>query len=97
MNGYRTSIRASGTLHRGSFDYQTLQTVRISSVTDGTSNSIMAGEVIPVPGGGVSNFWNENGGTAGTHYTHQLQLLHVPRVTDSASRHSMMADAEILD
>ena len=50
---------------RGFFDYQTLQVAKISSVTDGTSNSIMVGEVIPSQAAD-SNFWNENGGTAGT-------------------------------
>jgi prepilin-type N-terminal cleavage/methylation domain-containing protein/prepilin-type processing-associated H-X9-DG protein len=50
---------------RGFFDYQTLQTVKIASVTDGTSNSILVGEVRPVQTAD-SNFWFENGGTAGT-------------------------------
>jgi len=50
---------------RGFFDYQTLQTVKIASVTDGTSNTILVGEVLPVQTID-SNFWNENGGTAGT-------------------------------
>jgi prepilin-type N-terminal cleavage/methylation domain-containing protein/prepilin-type processing-associated H-X9-DG protein len=49
---------------RGFFDYQTLQTVKIASVTDGTSNTILVGEVLPVQTID-SNFWNENGGTAG--------------------------------
>jgi prepilin-type processing-associated H-X9-DG protein len=53
-----------GTL-RGFFDYQTLQTVKIASVTDGTSNSILVGEVLPVQAAD-SNFWNENGCCAGT-------------------------------
>jgi prepilin-type N-terminal cleavage/methylation domain-containing protein/prepilin-type processing-associated H-X9-DG protein len=50
---------------RGYFDYQTLQVVKIASVTDGTSNTIMVGEVLPIQSAD-SNFWNENGGTAGT-------------------------------
>ena len=53
-----------GTL-RGFFDYQTLQVATIASVTDGTSNTIMVGEVLPYQAID-SNFWNENGGTAGT-------------------------------
>jgi prepilin-type N-terminal cleavage/methylation domain-containing protein/prepilin-type processing-associated H-X9-DG protein len=50
---------------RGFFDYQTLQVVKIAGVTDGTSNTIMVGEVIPIQAAD-SNFWNENGGCAGT-------------------------------
>src|SRR5439155_8910208 len=50
---------------RGFFDYQTLQVAKLSSVTDGTSNTIMVGEVLPIQTID-SNFWNENGGTAGT-------------------------------
>jgi prepilin-type processing-associated H-X9-DG protein len=49
---------------RGFFDYQTLQYVRIDGVSDGTSNTLMVGEVIPVQAAD-SNFWNENGGCAG--------------------------------
>jgi prepilin-type N-terminal cleavage/methylation domain-containing protein/prepilin-type processing-associated H-X9-DG protein len=49
---------------RGFFDYQTLQTAKLASVTDGTSNTIIVGEVLPVQTID-SNFWNENGGTAG--------------------------------
>jgi prepilin-type N-terminal cleavage/methylation domain-containing protein/prepilin-type processing-associated H-X9-DG protein len=50
---------------RGYFDYQTLQFVRIAGVTDGTSNTVMVGEVIPIQAAD-SNFWNENGCCAGT-------------------------------
>ena len=50
---------------RGFFDYRTLQVVKIASVTDGTSNTIMAGEVLPIQDAD-NNFWNTNGGTAGT-------------------------------
>jgi prepilin-type processing-associated H-X9-DG protein len=50
---------------RGFFDYLTLQTVSLASVTDGTSNSLMVGEVIPLRAAD-SNFWHNNGGTAGT-------------------------------
>jgi prepilin-type processing-associated H-X9-DG protein len=49
---------------RGFFDYQTLQYVRIDGVSDGTSNTLMVGEVIPVQAAD-NNFWNENGGCAG--------------------------------
>src|SRR5262249_41350373 len=50
---------------RGMFDYATLQTVRIASVTDGTSYTLMVGEVVPSRAAD-SNFWMTNGGTAGT-------------------------------
>jgi prepilin-type N-terminal cleavage/methylation domain-containing protein/prepilin-type processing-associated H-X9-DG protein len=63
--GDQPDFAVGGGSLRGFFDYQTLQYVRIASVTDGTSNSIMVGEVLPVQTID-SNFWNENGGTAGT-------------------------------
>jgi prepilin-type N-terminal cleavage/methylation domain-containing protein/prepilin-type processing-associated H-X9-DG protein len=50
---------------RGVFDYLTLQTVRLASISDGTSNTLMVGEVIPSRRAD-SNFWESNGGTAGT-------------------------------
>ncbi len=50
---------------RGYFDYQTVQFVKLASVTDGTSNTLMIGEVLPVQSAD-SNFWNENGCCAGT-------------------------------
>jgi prepilin-type N-terminal cleavage/methylation domain-containing protein/prepilin-type processing-associated H-X9-DG protein len=50
---------------RGYFDYRsTSAPPRIASVTDGTSNTIMAGEVMP-SAAGDSNFWYFNGGYAG--------------------------------
>jgi prepilin-type N-terminal cleavage/methylation domain-containing protein/prepilin-type processing-associated H-X9-DG protein len=49
---------------RGFFDYQTLQVATIASTTDGTSNSIIVGEVLPYRVAD-SNFWLFNGGTAG--------------------------------
>jgi prepilin-type N-terminal cleavage/methylation domain-containing protein/prepilin-type processing-associated H-X9-DG protein len=50
---------------RGMFDYRTMQTATIDSVNDGTSNTIFVGEVLP-SNAADSNFWNFNGGTAGT-------------------------------
>jgi prepilin-type processing-associated H-X9-DG protein len=50
---------------RGFFDYLTLQTVSLSSVPDGTSQSLMVGEVLPYRAAD-SNFWYFNGATAGT-------------------------------
>jgi len=57
-------VSGGGTL-RGFFDYRSQQTVSINSVTDGTSNSIMVGEVLPSRAAD-SNFWHMNGSTAGT-------------------------------
>jgi len=50
---------------RGFFDYVTHQTATIASVADGTSNTLIVGEVIPSRDAD-SNFWHTNGGTAGT-------------------------------
>ena len=55
---------ATGQL-RGFFDYATGQVVRIASVTDGTSNTLIVGEVLPWQTAD-SNFWTFNGCTAGT-------------------------------
>jgi prepilin-type N-terminal cleavage/methylation domain-containing protein/prepilin-type processing-associated H-X9-DG protein len=52
---------------RGYFAYriQGIGPVRISSITDGTSNTIMVGETIPAQDAD-SNFWDHNGCTFGT-------------------------------
>jgi prepilin-type N-terminal cleavage/methylation domain-containing protein/prepilin-type processing-associated H-X9-DG protein len=50
---------------RGFFDYASGQVVRIASVTDGTSNTLIVGEVLPWQTAD-SNFWTFNGCTAGT-------------------------------
>jgi len=51
---------------RGFFDYRGTQPPpNIASVTDGTSNSIIVGEVMPSRAAD-SNFWFQNGGLAGT-------------------------------
>ena len=49
---------------RGYFDYGTAQVATIASSTDGTSNSIMVGEVLPEKTAN-SAFYVTNGGTAG--------------------------------
>ncbi len=54
----------NGTL-RGIFDYISSQTVGLNSVTDGSSNTIMAGEMLPYQDAD-NNFWEFNGCTAGT-------------------------------
>jgi prepilin-type processing-associated H-X9-DG protein len=50
---------------RGFADYVTMQVVTIASVTDGTSHSILVGEVLPIQDAN-NNFWAGNGAAAGT-------------------------------
>ena len=50
---------------RGMFDYFGAQMVSIQSVTDGLSNTILVGEVLPYQTADL-NFWNFNGSVAGT-------------------------------
>jgi prepilin-type N-terminal cleavage/methylation domain-containing protein/prepilin-type processing-associated H-X9-DG protein len=50
---------------RGMFDVTTGQTVRLSSVTDGTSNTIAAGESLPAQRAD-NNVWEWNSGANGT-------------------------------
>ena len=50
---------------RGFADYVTMQVVPIASVTDGTSNSILVGEVLPIQDAN-NNFWAGQGAVAGT-------------------------------
>jgi prepilin-type N-terminal cleavage/methylation domain-containing protein/prepilin-type processing-associated H-X9-DG protein len=51
---------------RGYFDYRgTQKPPNVASITDGTSNTIMAGEVVP-SAAADSNFWYFNGSYAGT-------------------------------
>src|SRR5262245_45424617 len=47
------------------WDYATMQIVTLASVTDGTSNSILLGEVLPIADANI-NFWGSNGASAGT-------------------------------
>lgn len=58
--------RGPGSL-RGYFAYRIAQVgpVKVASITDGTSNTIMVGETIPAQVA-CSNFWNQNGATFGT-------------------------------
>jgi len=56
--------KGAGTM-RGFFDYRgTQQPATIASVTDGTSNTVLAGEVLPSRAAD-SNFWFQNGGVHG--------------------------------
>jgi prepilin-type processing-associated H-X9-DG protein len=50
---------------RGFFDYNGLQTATLASTTDGTSNSIIVGEVLPYRSAD-SNMYTKNGAIAGT-------------------------------
>jgi prepilin-type N-terminal cleavage/methylation domain-containing protein/prepilin-type processing-associated H-X9-DG protein len=50
---------------RGMFDYFGSQVVTIASITDGTSNTVLIGEVLPYQTADL-NFWNFNGSVAGT-------------------------------
>jgi len=50
---------------RGVFDYRTLQITKIADFLDGTSNTILVGEMLP-DRAADSNFWHGNGATAGT-------------------------------
>jgi prepilin-type N-terminal cleavage/methylation domain-containing protein/prepilin-type processing-associated H-X9-DG protein len=50
---------------RGIFDYSTAQITRIASITDGTSNTILGGEGLPIQDS-TNNFYNLVGSTNGT-------------------------------
>jgi len=58
------TVRGAGRL-RGMFDFLTLQTVTLASISDGTSNTLMVGEVIPSRTA-YNSFWGLWGATAGT-------------------------------
>ena len=51
--------------------------MRIASITDGTSNTIMVGEVIPAQTAD-SNFWDHNGCTVGMTIPINWQTLRIP-------------------
>ena len=64
---------------RGLFSYrnQGIPTPTISSITDGTSNTVMVGETIPAQVAD-NNFWNHNGCTFGTSMPINWETLRVP-------------------
>jgi prepilin-type N-terminal cleavage/methylation domain-containing protein/prepilin-type processing-associated H-X9-DG protein len=64
INGNHPPTGAPGTL-RGMFDVNDGQSVRLASVTDGTSNTIAAGEVLPAQRAD-NNVWEWNSGGYGT-------------------------------
>ena len=64
INGMLPPVGAPGAL-RGMFDVNNGQTVRIAGVTDGTSNTIAAGEVLPAQRAD-NNVWEWNSGGYGT-------------------------------
>jgi prepilin-type processing-associated H-X9-DG protein len=62
-NGFWGTTAVNGSL-RGFFTYRGQETAKIDSVTDGTSNTIIVGEVLPYQD--VSNtFWHSIGSTGG--------------------------------
>jgi len=64
--GGSTGFILGGGTMRGYFDYRgTAKPPNIASISDGTSNTIMAGEVLP-SNAADSNFWMFNGAYAGT-------------------------------
>jgi prepilin-type N-terminal cleavage/methylation domain-containing protein/prepilin-type processing-associated H-X9-DG protein len=70
--------RGSGSL-RGIFSYRIagVGPVSFASITDGTSNTLLVGEVLPAQAAD-SNFWNHNGCTFGTTVPINWQTLRVP-------------------
>jgi prepilin-type processing-associated H-X9-DG protein len=72
------SVQTGGQL-RGYFGYRiaNVGAVRVASIVDGTSNTIMVGETIPAQCA-CSNFWNNNGCTFGTTIPINWQTLRVP-------------------
>ncbi len=60
----RTDADGAGGL-RGFFDYDGYTTVTLASVLDGTSNTLLIGEVLPSRAAD-NNFYGRNGSTAGT-------------------------------
>jgi prepilin-type processing-associated H-X9-DG protein len=63
-NDYPNTGNQGGGQLRGYFDYSTDQVASIDSSTDGTSNTIIVGEVLPYRAND-SNFYGFNGATAG--------------------------------
>ncbi|ADV61544.1 hypothetical protein Isop_0955 [Isosphaera pallida ATCC 43644] len=74
------SARGPGVL-RGYFSYRIagIAPVTIASVTDGTSNTIMAGETLPAQVAD-NNFWNHNGCTFGTTIPINWQTRQAPAI-----------------
>ncbi|MHC5540655.1 DUF1559 family PulG-like putative transporter, partial [Singulisphaera rosea] len=70
------STDTGGTL-RGFFDYRTGQVVTMAGVNDGTSNTILVGEVIPQQAAD-SNMYCLNGCTAGTTLPINLNTSGIP-------------------
>jgi prepilin-type N-terminal cleavage/methylation domain-containing protein/prepilin-type processing-associated H-X9-DG protein len=63
-HGYWGTRNGNGAL-RGFGDYATMQIVTIASVTDGTSNTILVGEVLPLADANNA-FWTSTGSASGT-------------------------------
>ena len=78
FNGFWGTSNSGGTL-RGIFAYRIagVPTTTIASITDGTSNTVFVGEVLPAQAAD-SNFWNHNGCTFGTSMPINWETLRVP-------------------
>jgi prepilin-type N-terminal cleavage/methylation domain-containing protein/prepilin-type processing-associated H-X9-DG protein len=74
----QVTVQSGGQL-RGMFAYRIMGVgaVTIASITDGTSNTIMVGEVLPAQAAD-SNFWNNNGATFGTTIPINWHTLRAP-------------------
>jgi prepilin-type N-terminal cleavage/methylation domain-containing protein/prepilin-type processing-associated H-X9-DG protein len=61
---YDCNLNPTGGMLRGVFDYRTAQTTKMADFTDGTSNTVAVGEMLPFEAAD-SNFYMFNGATAG--------------------------------
>ena len=76
---FNATLGRPGGQLRGMFCYRNagIGPVTIASITDGTSNTLMVGEMLPSQAAD-SNFWNHNGCTLGTTIPINWQTLRAP-------------------